>query len=329
MKFRELLAEVSSEVAEYRQDICNTIILGLIIGTRRKCIYHIFRTFQALAESIGLTEKRFYMFLQSSKIPLDRMWKVIYKLLGEEMLENGKIIIALDDTTYGKSGKKISGANTHYDHAAKQNCSKYVWGHCRVLIGILKSIHGRWACLPLAQSLYVPAKNAGKDFETKIDAAGRLIGAFSRIVNSEILVVTDSWFGNKSLWKHFCELPVKVHILTRLRIDSVLYGFPNHSVKKRGRKSKYGARLRKLPELALGLQKKIGQFMIYGKIRECNYAEFECMHKGFKMPVKVVLVYMKNRVFPILSTDTTLTAQEMIENYSVRWKIERVQRTET
>ena len=32
---------------------------------------------------------------------------------------------------------------------------------------------------------------------------------------------------------------------------------------------------------------------LYGKIRECNYAEFECMHKGFKMPVKVVLVYMK------------------------------------
>ena len=68
------------------------------------------------------------------------MWKVIYDLLGEEMLENGKIIIALDDTTYGKSGRKIAGANTHYDHAAKQNCSKYVWGHCRVVIGILKTI---------------------------------------------------------------------------------------------------------------------------------------------------------------------------------------------
>ena len=59
---------------------------------------------------------------------------------------------------YGKSGKKIAGADTHYDHAAKQNCSKYVWGHCRVVIGILKSIHGRWACLPLAQSLYIPAR---------------------------------------------------------------------------------------------------------------------------------------------------------------------------
>ena len=46
------------------------------------------------------------------------------------------------------------------------------------------------------------------------------------------------------------------------------------------------------------------------------------MHKGFKMPVKIVLVYMKSRVFPILSTDTTLTAQEMIEHYSARWKIE-------
>jgi len=322
MKFRELLVKVSSEVAEYRRDIFNTIILGLIIGTRRKCIYHIFRTFQLLAESIGLTEKRFYMFLQSSKIPLDRMWKVIYELLGEEMLENGKIIIALDDTTYAKSGKKISGANTHYDHAAKQNCSKYVWGHCRVVIGILKSIHGRWACLPLAQSLYIPEKNAGNHFETKIDAAGRLIGNFAKTVSNDILVITDSWFGNKSLWKHFCDLPVNVHILTRLRINSVLYNFPDNSGKRKGRKLKYGKRFKKLPELALDLERKIGQFMIYGKIRECKYAEFECMHKGFKMPVKIVLVYMKSRVFPILSTDTTLTAQEMIEFYSARWKIE-------
>ena len=94
------------------------------------------------------------------------------------------------------------------------------------------------------------------------------------------------------------------------------------AVKKRGRKRKYGERLKKLPELALDMEKQIGQFMIYGKIRECEYAEFECMHKKFKKRVKVVLVYMKNRVFPILSTDTTLSAQEMIENYSARWKIE-------
>jgi len=322
MKFKELLAGVSDEVAEYRRDIFNTIILGLIIGTRRKCIYHIFRTFQVLAESVGLTEKRFYMFLQSSKIPLDRMWKVIYELLGEEMLENGKIIIALDDTTYAKSGKKISGANTHYDHAAKQNSSKYVWGHCRVVIGILKSIHGRWACLPLAQSLYIPVKNAGNNFETKIDAAGRLIGNFAKTVSSEILVITDSWFGNNSLWKHLCDLPVKVHILTRLRINSILYAFPDNSGERKGRKRKYGEKFKKITELALDMERLTGQFMIYGKIRKCEYAEFKCMHKGFKAPVKIVLVYMKNRVFPILSTDTELTAQEMIEHYSARWKIE-------
>jgi len=322
MKFKELLAEVSSEVAEYRRDIFNTIILGLIIGTRKKCVYHIFRTFQLLAESVGLTEKRFYMFLQSSKIPLERMWKVIYELIGEEMLENGKIIIALDDTTYAKSGKKISGANTHYDHAAKQNCSKYVWGHCRVVIGILKSIHGRWACLPLAQSLYIPVKNAGDNFETKIDAAGRLIGNFAKTVSSEILVITDSWFGNNSLWKHLCDLPVKVHILTRLRINSILYAFPDNSGERKGRKRKYGEKFKKITELALDMKRLTGQFMIYGKIRKCEYAEFKCMHKGFKAPVKIVLVYMKNRVFPILSTDTELTAQEMIESYSARWKIE-------
>ena len=60
MKFKKLLAEVSGEVAEYRRDIFNTIILGLIIGTRKKCVYHIFRTFQLLAESCQATIRNIF-----------------------------------------------------------------------------------------------------------------------------------------------------------------------------------------------------------------------------------------------------------------------------
>ena len=51
----------------------------------------------------------------------------------------------------GKSGKKIEGAATHFDHAAKLNSSKYLWGHCRVATGVLSMVKGRWAFLPLLQ----------------------------------------------------------------------------------------------------------------------------------------------------------------------------------
>jgi len=46
------------------------------------------------------------------------------------------------------------------------------------------------------------------------------------------------------------------------------------------------------------------------------------MHSGFKCEVKIVVIYYRNRIFPIVSTDLTLTEKQMIEIYSARWKIE-------
>ena len=40
-------------------------------------------------------------------------------MMGDDILTEGKLVLAADDSTYGKSGKKIEGRATHFDHAAK------------------------------------------------------------------------------------------------------------------------------------------------------------------------------------------------------------------
>ena len=326
IKFSTLIDEVSTSIKRKdRRIIFKTLMTGFIISEGSKCIAGIFRLFEIMMLSNGITRRRFYGFLQSGKLRLDRIWNQLYKLLGNDIITVGRILISLDDTTYGKTGRRIEGTDIHYDHAAKLNSSKYIYGHCRVVLGIQTFIHGRWACLPIKQGLYRLKKSVDeKEFMTKIEIAAKLINEVNSFFQVPMLIVTDSWFGNKSLAKKIDFYRKSINILTRLRKDANLYAFPTETpMKKRGRKRKYGDKHPKLAELAKTLARENGSCFIYGKKRECEYSEFICMHKGFKCAVKVVLIHYKSGwFFPIVSTDTALTADQMIEYYSARWKIE-------
>jgi len=256
-------------------------------------------------------------------------------------------MLIVDDTTYGKSGKKISGCQTHFDHAAKLNHSKWIFGHCRVIVGLQLLIHGRWACLPVLQKLYQrsPKKQESQTHKkktaktkkltkpsqdtlpTKIEIAVELINRLRRLTGNPVLVNTDSWFSVKSMLDGLDELSdlPKAHVLSRLRINVNLYDFPaTNSGKKRGRPRKYGQKLPKLTELSTCYDRQKGSFLIYGKKRECVYSEFTCISRCLRRPIKVVLVHNEKRktFFPVFTTDLTMTAKQMIERYSARWKIE-------
>jgi hypothetical protein len=51
---------------------------------------------------------------------------------------NGRLIVALDDYLNPKTGKKIFDCAKMFDHAAKQNQSRYPWAQNIVAIGFLK-----------------------------------------------------------------------------------------------------------------------------------------------------------------------------------------------
>lgn len=341
--FQEALERVAKTIPKYRRIIFKTIVCAMVIGNDHKCIASIFRRFASFFFRSEVTEKRFYLFLAAAKIKWDLILSKTLELLGPQILTDGLLMLIVDDTTYGKSGKKISGCQTHFDHAAKLNSSKWIYGHCRVIVGLQLLVHGRWACLPVLQQLYqrpeknqetpVKKKNTAKtkqsktSLPTKIEIAVELINRLRRLTGKPALVNTDSWFGVKSMLDGLDELSdlPKAHVLSRLRINVNLYDFPTiDSGKKRGRPRKYGKQLPKLSELATRYSRHTGSFFIYGKKRDCVYSEFTCISRCLRRPIKVVLVHNEKRktFFPIFTTDLTMGTQQMIERYSARWKIE-------
>ena len=250
---------------------------------------------------------------------------------------NGRLLVALDDYLNPKTGKKIFACAKIFDHAAKQNHSRYPWAQNVVAIGLLKVIKGRWACLPLSQRYYFPkdviSKNQptfkGKElaFQNKHQQAVEMLEVVGReFPLQSILVVADSWFGNQGLWKPLRKtLGKRVHLLSRLRANNNLYGMPNCPPLKRvGRPTKYGRHLGTTTSLA-GANKDQAQELtvnLYGRKRTVLCSQAIMMQKTLKCPIRVVWVYRRTQWIALFTTDLSLSVAEIIEYYGARWKIE-------
>jgi hypothetical protein len=285
-------------------------------------------------ENIG--KKRYYAFMASPKIPWQRLWQCLWKMVPEP-LSNDRLLLALDDYINPKTGRKIFGCANVFDHAAKQNQSKYPWAQNIVAVGLLKMVKGRWACLPLSHRFYHLKKSVeerqptlGKlaiKFETKLDQAFNMItdiaGAFSK---ARIIAITDSWFGNNGLWGPLRkEMGQRFHMLSRLRSNNNVFQLPDSRAKTGpGRPRKYGERLGSASSLAVEFKPLATEYDVnlYGRVRSVVAHERVVMLKTLKSEVKVVWVYRRTQWVALFSTDLTLSVQEIIEYYGARWKIE-------
>ncbi len=352
MNFSNILNAVATvAVSSYRRMIFKTIITGLLVGKNRRTVSGIFQQFACLFVGTTITRKRFYTLLNSTSIRWASIWKCLADLIRPLAVTDGRMLIALDDTSYGKTGQKISGCATHFDHANKLNVSPWIFGHCRVVAGLLLLGHRRWACLPFAQRNFMPIEKKGKKLKihdgllkktmlsrklkrhkqwqhTKSGIAAELVNGMRRLFQTQTLVVCDSWFGTYPLLKELrrqIDLPT-VHILSRLRISCALHDlpvFPKNS--NRGRNRKYGERLPSVEALATQMRSEATtkKLFIYGTLRDCTYSERICVSKALKCKVKVVFIHFRNkRCLCLVTTNLTLTAKQIIEYYSARWKIE-------
>jgi len=246
-------------------------------------------------------------------------------------------LLALDDCINPKTGKKIYGCDKVFDHAAKQNQSKYPWAQNIVAIGLLKIVKGRWACLPLSYRFYHMKKSIERinrtvngpkiEFKTKLaQAADMITGIAEAFRQTRIITITDSWFGNNGLWKPLHNsLGQRFHMMSRLRSNNNVFQLPGpHRKKGAGRPRKYGKKLGDTSSLATRFKSLAIEYVVnlYGRDRTVVAYDRIVMLKTLKCPVRVVWIYRKTQWVALFSTDLTLSVRQIIEYYGARWKIE-------
>ena len=124
-------------------------IIAVIISFTSSKTSNIFRCPNTLFGFTGIRKKRFYTFMATPKIPWERRWQTLWKM-NPEPLTDGRLLLALDDCINPKTGRKIFGCDHVFDHAAKQNQSKYPWAQNIVAVWLSRIVKQRWACLPLS-----------------------------------------------------------------------------------------------------------------------------------------------------------------------------------
>jgi hypothetical protein len=337
----DILKKLKNEFAHSRKNDERSIwfiytIVAIIVPFTSSKTSNLLRCLKALFGFAGIHKKRYYTFMASPKIPWQRLWQCLWKMIPAPLTDD-RLLLALDDYINPKTGKKIFGCGKFFDHAAKQNQSKYPWAQNIVAIGLLKIVKGRWACLPLNYRFYHLKKSIENtkrmlskpviEFKTKLDQAVDMItdiaGAFGQ---TRILTITDSWFGNNGLWKPLHKrLGQWFHMVSRLRSNNNIFQLPGPNTKKGpGRPRKYGRKLGNAALLAAQFKPLAKQYSVnlYGRIRSVDAYERVVMLKTLKCAVKVVWVYRKTQWLALFSTDLTLSVEQVVEYYGARWKIE-------
>ena len=273
----------------------------------------------------GVTRRRFYTFMASNKLHWDRLWQCVWKLIPLPLID-GRLILAADDSILPKVGKKIFGCDHHHDHANKSNQSTFVWSQNIVKVGLIKLIHGRFACIPLCWRFYRLKKSVDNDFQTKLEQCITMVLSIYAVFKQPILLVVDSWFANKTIVKSLNDaLPNQFHLLSRLRTNIKLYD--THVAKKRkgrGRPRKYGKCQGSVKERGKKHKKKAKHYnvFLYGKTRDVLASSKVYFVKSLGLEVRIVWVYSRSGFVALFTTDLSLSIEKIIEYYGARWKIE-------
>jgi hypothetical protein len=341
---RDLLAPLQEQFSNTKQGQKRKVwfaytLLAVVVPFTSSITSNLLRALQTLF-GLEIESQRFYAFMGSTTLPWKALWKTMWRQIPEAATE-GRIIVALDDSINPKSGRKVFGCGHFHDHAANGNQDAYPWSQCILAIGLLKRVKSRWACLPLdfrfymmkkdieAKSINAERKGRFVPFESKMDQAATILKEVHKYFQQPVLVVADSWFGNDGLWSRL-ERGAKgcFHLLSRMRTNITLYDFAPVLAKdgklKAGRPRKYGDRLGSVDECAARWKEKAQSYtaFLYGKKREVLAHSQTVLLKTMKCSVRIVWVYRQTRYVALMTTDLTLSVEQIIEYYGARWKIE-------
>ena len=239
------------------------------------------------------------------------------------VITNDVVHLAIDDTLTLRTSTKAPGSQVHHQHGSKPNLASYVRGQCWVSLAMI----GRRAdktpfALPLLSRLIPSASNTGK-----LIAANTLIRAVYQLFQGlKVRVLVDSWYMRRTFIQSM--LTRGFEVIGQVRIDTRLYDEPpKRKPGQRGRPRKYGAKY--TAKRIAHLKKTEVTLKLYGKEQAVRYRSRVLKARFLNgRLVRVVWCEFKSdsghwkSTCLLLSTDTDLTPEQVIESYGLRWSIE-------
>lgn len=269
----------------------------------------------------------FYRFLSRGKWRLPVLFHSLFSLI-LRTFPSPTLTLALDDTLVPKVGRGIFGTGYHYDHVGRPRPGA-VWGHNWLVVTVVVQVGSiAWIALPFWISLYRAKKSCPpEEFRNRTELALEALRAVRTWFSGRIDLLADGAYCHGELIGTLDEL--NIHLISRLRANARLYDPtpPARRAGKRGRKARKGARFSLSQRLARASKFVALDVAIYGKQVTLLAYEFLAWWPPAKRVMKVVITKdpkHPGRVAYLTTTDTSLSAKQIIELFARRWTIEQL-----
>jgi len=263
----------------------------------------------------------YHRFFPNARWYMAELWRILMQMLVALFGRTGPLMLALDDTLFHHSGKKIHGAG-YWRDAVRSTKTKtvYAWGLNLVVLTL--QIQPPWGGEPLG--LPINMRLHRKKEASLIELAEQMIREVIQwFPERRFRVVADGFYATLA----GKDLP-STTIISRMQRNAELYDLPTQSRKKqRGRPRKKGKRLLSPEKMARYVRhwEKV-KIHVRGRIQE--RLVYTRMGRWYRVSQKPGLLVIcrdpqgKEKDDFFFSTDTTMTAAEVIGCYGDRWAIE-------
>ena len=282
----------------------------------------------SIIRALGLHEKYYDNLLDnfhSSGINLDNLtplWvRVVLKLFPGILKVNGRVVLIADGIKAAKQGKKMPGVKSLHQESESNTKPEYIMGHSLQAISILTHAAETVFAVPLAIRIHEGIVLSNRDRRTLFDKMNALLLILD--ISLPYYFVGDAYYMNQKMFRGI--VSSNGHLISRCRINTVAYEPATiKDSKPRGRHKKYAKKvfLKSLLKNVSDLEETPSQ--VYGeKDITVQYRIYDLLWRPVGQIVRFVIIVHPTRGRCILmSTDTSLSAAEIIRLYGLRFKIE-------
>ena len=267
------------------------------------------------------THDAFHRFFPDARWSMVTLWRILAGILIKTFCRKGIITLALDDTLFHHSGKKVNGAG-YWRDAVRSTKTKNVsaWGLNLVVLTL--QIQPPWGGEPLG--LPINMRLHRKNQASLIELAEQMINEVIQWFPQRLFRVVGDGFYATLAGKKLR----KTTIISRIQRNAEIYDLPDSPKKKgRGRPRKKGKRLLCPEKMAQQVRKwKKVKVCERGKIKtRLVYTRKVLWYRVSHQPILLVISRDpkgKEKDDFFFTTDVTMSAAEVIGCFADRWAIE-------
>ena len=266
----------------------------------------------------------FYRFLRSSAWDAAAVSRQVFALCLPVCKDQAeRVFVALDDTVCRKYGKKFEYPGFHYDPMNHDSPHHLSYGHCWVALAALAQHTGQQAvALFVSCALYVPRKAVAQSqtYRGKLQLAADLVAELPK--NLVLIAVADGAYAKKPFAQAL--QTSGRFLLSRLRRDAVFYDLP--PARKPGQKGaprKFGDKRKAAQWAASPEDWQTLCLPLYGRLRTVRLKAHVVLLRSLGVTARLVAVeWASGKTVFLFSTDTALTAAQIVQTYAMRFAIE-------